>query len=129
MDNVWHFLVAASVFMIIDAVWLTFIANKFYKKHLGSLLATKPNLKAAAIFYVIYMIGVVVFAINPAIDKNSINYAISHGALLGLTLYATYDLTNQATLKNWPTIVTIVDMAWGTIITAVVTTLTYLVFS
>ncbi len=129
MDNVWHFLVATAVFVAIDAVWLTFIANKFYKKQLGSLLAVKPNLIAAAIFYVIYMIGVMVFAINPALARDSLGYAISHGALLGLTLYATYDLTNHATLKGWPTIVTVVDMAWGTFITAVVTTLTFLIFS
>lgn len=129
MDFVSHLLVATGIFVAIDAVWLGLIAPKFYKRHIGHLLAPKPDFIAAAIFYVIYMIAVVVFVINPALDEDSLSFVISHGALLGLAMYATYDLTNQATVKNWPKTVTIVDLAWGTFITTAVSTLTFLIFN
>ena len=129
MDFVYYLLVATGIFVAIDAVWLGLVAPKFYKKHIGHLLAPKPDFVAAAIFYVIYIIAVVVFVINPSLDKDSLSFAISHGALLGLAMYATYDLTNQATMKNWPKTVTIVDMLWGTFITTAVATVTFLIFS
>ncbi len=129
MDFVLHFLVGAGLFLAIDAVWLGLVAPKFYRKHIGDLLADKPNLVAAAVFYVLYMIGVVVFAINPALEEDSLQRALGLGALLGLVMYATYDLTNQATLKIWSTKVTVVDMIWGSLITATVSALTFLIFS
>lgn len=124
-----HFLTAAAIFVAIDAVWLTAVAGKFYKKELGHLLAKKANLKPAAIFYVIYIIGMVVFAINPALHEHSLSYVVGHAALLGFCMYATYDLTNHSTLKDWPAKVTYVDMLWGTTITTVVSTLTFLIFN
>jgi uncharacterized membrane protein len=129
MDFFKHFVTAAAIFVAIDAVWLTAIAGKFYKKELGSLLAPKANLKPAAVFYALYIVGMVVFAINPALRQHSLSYVIKYAALLGLTMYATYDLTNASTLKNWPAKVTYVDMAWGTTITTVVSTLTFLIFN
>lgn len=115
--------------MAIDAVWLKFVANSFYKKQLGSLLRAKPDFAAAAIFYVLYIFAIIFFAVNPALGLGSFGYAISHAALLGLVMYATYDLTNQSTLKHWPLKITIVDMAWGTFITSLIAVLTYVIFA
>lgn len=104
------FFIAALVFGALDALWLTTVANKFYKDQLGFILAAKPNMVAAIIFYVIFLIGLVVFVINPA---DSPTQALMLGALFGLVTYATYDLTNQATLAKWPVVITVVDLIWG----------------
>lgn len=120
--------IAASIFVIIDAIWLSIVANSFYKEKLGKLLAEKPSLGAAAIFYALYIIGLVVFIIKPGIDQ-SLTTVAWKGALLGLIMYATYDLTNQATLKDWPVSITIVDLIWGTFITATVSVLTVLIYT
>lgn len=129
MEFLLHVQVAAGLFVAIDAVWLGLVAPKFYRKHIGKILADKPNFVAAAVFYALYIVGVVVFAINPALDEDSLQQAMGLGALLGLVMYATYDLTNQATLKVWSTKVSVVDMAWGAFITGIVSTLTFLIFS
>lgn len=120
--------IAAGIFVAIDAIWLTIIANKLYKDKLGYLLAEKPSLGAAAIFYAIYIFGLVVFIIKPGIDQSLVTVAWK-GALLGLLMYATYDLTNQATLKNWPHVITIVDLLWGTFITMTVSLVTVLIYT
>lgn len=105
----------------IDGVWLATMTSRFYKKNLGSLLAEKANFLAAGLFYVIYVIGVLVIIINPALEgKYSYVKTFLNGALFGLVAYSTYDLTNQATLKNWPVIVTVVDMIWGALLTGLV---------
>ena len=129
MEFLLHVLVAAGLFVAIDAVWLGLVAPKFYRKHIGKILADKPNFVAAAVFYALYIVGVVVFAINPALDEDSLQQAMGLGALLGLVMHATYDLTNQATLKVWSTKVSVVDTAWGAFITGIVSTLTFLIFS
>lgn len=120
--------IAASIFLVIDSIWLTTIANGFYKAKLGKLLAAKPDLLAAGLFYAIYIAAMVVFVIRPGIDQSLITVAWK-GALLGLAMYATYDLTNQATLKDWPHIVTIIDLLWGTFITMIVGLLTVVVYT
>lgn len=107
------FLIAALVFSAMDALWLGLVATKFYKSHIGFIMADKPNWIAAVLFYIIFLIGLVVFVINPA---ESANKALALGALFGIVTYATYDLTNQATLAKWPVIVTVVDMIWGAVI-------------
>ncbi|MEO5499344.1 MAG: DUF2177 family protein [Candidatus Saccharimonadales bacterium] len=122
-------LVAGGIMGIIDAVWLSIVANKFYKAQLGPLLLEKPNMIAAVLFYVIYVIGIVVFAVMPAVATGDWKVALGLGALLGLVAYATYDLTNLATLKGFPVKIVIVDLLWGTALTALVATLTYLVVS
>ena len=129
IDFLKHYLTAAAIFVAIDSVWLTAVAGKFYKKELGPLLDKKANLKPAAVFYALYIFGMVVFAINPALRQHSLGYVVKYAALLGLTMYATYDLTNHSTLKNWSAKVTYVDMARGTAITTVVSTLTFLIFN
>lgn len=112
---------------VIDAIWLSVVANKFYKSQLGPLLLEKPNMVAAVLFYIIFVIGIVVFAVMPAIAAGDWKVALGLGALLGLVTYATYDLTNLATLKDFPVKVVVVDLIWGTVLTASVATLTYLV--
>lgn len=110
------FLIAAATFATLDAIWLGLVANKFYKEHLGFLLAAKPNWLAAVLFYIIFLIGLVVFVVIPA---DSASKAFVMGALFGLVTYATYDLTNQATVAKWPVVVTIADLAWGVTASAV----------
>jgi len=105
---------------LLDAFWLSVVANKFYKSQIGSLLLEKPNMSAAILFYIIYVIGIVVFAIMPALEKGSWGVAAGLGALFGLIAYATYDLTNLATLKGWSMRVVVVDMAWGAVLTSLV---------
>lgn len=120
-------LVAGGIMAIIDAVWLSVVANKFYKDQLGPLLLEKPNMVAAVLFYVIFVVGIVVFAVMPAVAAGDWKVALGYGALLGLVAYATYDLTNLATLKGFPVKIVIVDLIWGTVLTGTVATLTYLI--
>lgn len=109
----------AIVFLVIDFVWLTQIASKFYSEQLGDLLLEKPNLGIAVAFYLIYVVGIVVFAVAPALKAGSFQYAVLYGAMFGFFAYATYDLTNLATLKNWSVAVALVDVSWGTVLTGV----------
>lgn len=104
--------------LALDALWLTKIAPKLYKTNLGHLMADTPNLLAAGLFYCIYIVGVVVFVVQPAFDKESLTYALSRGALFGLVAYATFDLTGMAVFKNWPARITVIDLVWGTLLTA-----------
>lgn len=113
-----RFLVTAVIFLIIDIVWLTVISPKLYKANIGHLLAEKPNLIAAGVFYLLFVAALLFFVIDPAIAKGSVWQAVWTGAFLGLVMYATYDLTNLATLKDWPLKITAIDLAWGTFITA-----------
>ncbi|MDQ2973100.1 MAG: DUF2177 family protein [bacterium] len=118
-------LIAGGIMAAIDAVWLSIVANKFYKSQIGQLLLDKPNMVAAALFYIIYVVGIVAFAVSPALEKGSWQYALGMGALLGFVAYATYDLTNLATLKGFTNKVVIVDMIWGTVLTGTVSLLAY----
>jgi uncharacterized membrane protein len=113
------YLAAAVVFLVLDAIWLTTMADRLYRPVLGHLMLERFALAPAALFYVIYLAGVVVFAVSPALASGRWLGALGHGALLGLMAYATYDLTNQATLKDWSWTVTIADLCWGTFVTAV----------
>jgi uncharacterized membrane protein len=90
-------------------------------------LLAKPKFGPAILFYIIAVFGIVIFALNPALGARSFSYALAHGALLGLVTYSTYDLTNLSTLKKWPVKMSIVDMAWGTLVTAAVTSVAYLI--
>ncbi len=106
---------------VLDAAWLGLIAPSFYKKHIGFLLADKPNWFAAVAFYLIFILGVTAFVVYPGWkDAHSLIKVAALGGLFGLVTYATYDLTNQSTIKNWPAVVTVVDIIWGIIITAAV---------
>jgi uncharacterized membrane protein len=111
------YLVTAGVFLGADYIWLT-RAMGFYRRSLGNLLAERPNLVAAAALYMIYFVGIVVFTVMPAVRVDGWMSSVWLGGLLGLVAFATYDLTNLATLHRWPLTVAVVDMIWGTFVTA-----------
>ncbi len=119
------YLIALIIFVIIDGIWLGFIAKDLYKKEIGHLLASNPNWIAAVIFYLLFLVGLVYFVINPGVEKESIINVLISGALFGLLTYSTYDLTNLATLKEWPLKITIIDLIWGTSLSTIVSTATY----
>ena len=104
------------VFFLIDMVWLGVVAKGFYRRHLGALLSPKVNWAAAILFYLLFIAGIVVFAVRPALLGGGPSAALGLGAFLGLVAYATYDLTNLATIKDWPLVVTVVDLVWGTVL-------------
>ncbi len=118
-------LTTAGYFLVFDMLWLLLISRKFYQHHLGHIMG-QTQLLPAVLFYLLYVLGLVFFVINPAVSKESLLYACLAGAFLGLLCYATYDLTNLATLKDWPVVVTVVDLVWGTSVTAAVSVLTML---
>ena len=119
--------IALPVFFAIDMVWLGLIAKNFYRDQIGFLMKSEINWTAAVVFYLLFIVGLVVFVITPAIEKNSWMHALLFGALFGLITYATYDLSNLATLRHWPLLVTIVDLAWGATLAASVSTITYFI--
>jgi uncharacterized membrane protein len=123
------FIIAFVIFFIIDILWLGLFAKNMYQSQIGFILAKKPNWYAAIIFYVLYIVFLMIFAIIPALQKSSLSDAMLYGALYGFITYATYDLTNLATLKNWPLKVTLIDITWGTLLGFSVSTLTYLIGS
>ena len=120
---------AAVTMLVMDAVWLSVSADVIYRPLLGDILLPGFRPVPAILFYVLYVVGIVIFAIKPALMTGRWPTAAGKGALLGFFCYATYDLTNQATLKNWPVTVTIVDMGWGTFLTACTATVGYLAAS
>lgn len=116
---------ALPVFFAMDMVWLALIARNFYKNQIGFLMKPEVDWTAAIIFYLLFLVGLVVFVIEPAVEKKEWMMALGRGALFGLITYATYDLTNLATLKDWPFTVVWVDMIWGTVLAAGVSVITY----
>ena len=116
------YLLTAIVFFAIDMLWLGILAKNMYKKYLGSFLSDTVNWTAAIIFYLLFIIGIFIFSIIPAHETNAVSKAIITGALFGFFTYATYDLTNLATLKNWPLPIVFIDIAWGMVLTALVST-------
>ena len=119
------FLIALPVFFVIDIIWLVLVAKKFYQGQIGFLMKPDINWFAAIIFYLLFIAGLVVFVISPAVEKHSWVHALIFGALFGLITYATYDLTNLAALKDWPLLVTVVDLIWGTVLAASISGITY----
>ena len=120
--------VAVGIFLVLDAIWLGVISKRMYREKLGHLMSDKPNLLVAVLFYLFFIFGLVFFVIKPSIDAANITYAILAGLLFGAVTYGTYDLTNLATMKRWPVVVTIVDILWGSVLCGVVSLLTYLIF-
>jgi len=116
----------AAAFFTMDFLWVGFVAKNFYFSRMGHLLADKVNYVAAGGFYLLYVAGIIIFAVAPAMKSGSWQTAAMYGSLFGFFCYATYDMTNQATLKNWPVAVTIVDIAWGTVLTGTAATIGYL---
>lgn len=125
MELLIKILAAGGIMGILDFVWLGFVAKKLYYSEMGNILLKDFNMVPALMFYVIYVVGVIVFVINPAIEKGSWTYALGYGALFGFVAYATYDLTNLATLKGFSPKIVVIDLAWGAFITATVAVGTY----
>jgi uncharacterized membrane protein len=121
------YFITLVVFFLIDMVWLGVVAKGFYRKHLGPMMSPKVNWAAAILFYLLFIVGLLVFAVKPALVAGNPLQALFLGALLGLISYATYDLTNLATLKGWPLVVTIVDLIWGTVLGGVVSFISVLI--
>ncbi len=120
------YLCTLVAFFAVDMVWLGLIARGFYQKHLGFLLRTPPNWTAAIVFYLLFVAGLLVFVVVPGLQAGSTKKVLILGALFGLITYATYDLTNHATVKDWPWIVTVVDLLWGGVLATVVSYLGFL---
>jgi uncharacterized membrane protein len=114
-------------FFLIDMVWLGLVARTFYRKQLGFLLAPTTNWIAALIFYLLFILGILVFVIMPGLQDHSLKTTLLRAALFGLVTYATYDLTNLATVKNWPLLITVVDLAWGTVLSMAVSYVGFMV--
>jgi uncharacterized membrane protein len=114
------YLLTLVVFLTVDMFWLGIVAKKIYQKYLGGFLTDSVNWAAALIFYLIYVVGILVFAIYPAVNKDSALNAILLGAFFGMVSYATYDLTNLATLKGWPLNIVFIDILWGSVLSAIV---------
>ena len=123
------YIVSVPVFFIVDMIWLGVIAKGFYRKALESLITPNINWIAAIIFYLLFLVGVLIFALLPGMEKRSLVYTIAMAALFGFIAYATYDLTNLATLRDWPLMLSIVDMIWGSFLSASTATITYLIMS
>ena len=121
--------ITLPVFFAIDLVWIGVVARDFYRRNLGHLLSDQVNWPAAILFYLVFIAGIVFFAIRPALETGNGLRALTYGAFLGFLAYSTYDLTNQATVRDWPILVTVVDLAWGTVLTALVSFLSYQISS
>jgi uncharacterized membrane protein len=116
-----------AVFFVIDLIWLGLVSRGFYQKQLGFLLSPSPNWLAAIIFYLLFVAGLLVFVVVPGMEAGSLKVTLLRAALFGLITYATYDLTNLATVKNWPVLITLVDLAWGTTLSVIVSLLSFLI--
>lgn len=117
--------VTAVVFLGLDALWLSRVALGMYRAEIGDLLLERPNLAVAGLFYLLFVVGVVVLAVLPAVETGEWLRALLYGAVLGLVAYGTYDITNLSTLRGWSGLVTVADLAWGTALTAVSATAGY----
>lgn len=119
MPYIAAYFAAAVVFCVMDFIWLTLVAKNFYQSHMGELMAVEVRIVPAIIFYVLYLAGLVLFAISPALREQNWLMAVGLGLALGVIAYGSYDLTNMATLRDWSLSLTLVDIAWGAFISAV----------
>jgi uncharacterized membrane protein len=116
-----------AVFFVIDLIWLGLMNSRFYKPQLARLMSDKVNWLPAVLFYLLFIVGVLLLVVLPAVDRDSWIRAMLLGGLLGMVAYATYDLSNLATIKNWPVVVTIVDIVWGTTLSAILALISYFI--
>ena len=120
------YLVSLAAFLAIDMLWLGLVARSFYQQYLGFLMAPSPNWFAAIIFYLLFIVGILFFVVVPGLESGSLKATLLRAALFGLITYATYDLTNLATLKDWPVLLSIVDMFWGTVLSVLVSYISFM---
>lgn len=125
LANFKHYFIALAVFLVIDMVWLLVIAKNTYSKYLSYLMAPNPNLWAALLFYLIFILGLLFFVIDPALTKASWQFALFAGMFFGLVTYSTYDLTNMATIKDWPAFITVIDLIWGSAVSGATAIISY----
>ena len=121
------YVLTVPVFFAIDMVWLGLVAKGFYQKKLGFILSPNINWAAAVTFYLLFIVGILIFAVRPAINSNSWVQALIFGALFGFFTYATYDLSNLATIKDWPPVVVVVDIVWGVCLCTLTALFSYLI--
>ncbi len=118
MTYIVAYIASLIVFGALDAIWLTTMTSRIYRPVLGDILLSDLRIAPALAFYLLYPVGLVVFAAMPALRAGSAGTALAHGALFGLIAYATYDLTNYATLRSWTLQITLIDLAYGTVVAA-----------
>ena len=121
------YFLTVAVFFAVDMLWLGLIAKNLYARYLGNFLSDKVNWTAAISFYLLFIVGIFIFVIMPAVEKESWVRATLMGGLFGFIAYATYDLTNLATMKDWPYVIVIIDMLWGFVLTATVSVSGYFI--
>ena len=121
------YLIAVPIFFLIDLTWLGLIAKNIYQKYMGHLMRPTPNWTVAVIFYLLFIVGLVIFAIYPAIRNNSWSYALLYGAMFGFFTYMTFDLTSLAVIKDWRWQIVIIDIIWGIVLSSSVSVLAYLI--
>lgn len=126
MQYIKMYLISFLVFIVIDLIWLGIIAKNLYSKYLGYLMTDNINWFSAFIFYMIFIFGILIFVLNPALEKNSLYHSIIFGALFGFVTYATYDLTNLATVKDWPLTITIIDLIWGSTLSSLTSSISFI---
>lgn len=126
MQTVFLYLITTIIFFAIDMLWLGFVARSFYREKLDFVFTGEVNWIAAGVFYLLYIAGILYFAVHPSLKDMQWQTALVNGAILGGLCYATYDLTNMATIKQWPLIVVVVDIAWGIVLTGSVALLSHL---
>ncbi len=127
MHYLYLYLATVPIFFAVDMIWLGLIARNFYQSQLGHLLAPSVNWPVAIAFYLLFIGGLIFFAVRPGLEAQSLYTAALYGALFGFFCYATYDLTNWSTVKDWPALLSIVDMLWGATLSAIVASASYLV--
>lgn len=120
------YLVSLAAFLAIDLLWLGLVARSFYQQYIGFLMAPSPNWFVAMIFYLLFIVGILFFVVVPGLESNSLKATLLRAALFGLITYATYDLTNLATLKDWPALLSIVDMLWGMVLSVLVSYISFM---
>ena len=121
------YILTIPIFFIVDILWLGVVAKAYYERQLSGILAQNVNWKAAITFYLIYIAGIIFFAVRPSVEAQSITRAALLGALYGFFTYATYDLTNMATIDGWPLQFAVVDIGWGTILCSTVSSLSFVI--
>lgn len=120
------YLITLITFFVIDIVWLGLVAGTLYRSYLGFLFAPTTNWVAAVLFYLLFILGILVFVVVPGLQDSSLKATLLRAVLFGLVTYATYDLTNLATVKNWPVLITVIDMAWGMVLSVLVSYISFL---
>jgi uncharacterized membrane protein len=120
------YLVSLAAFLAIDMLWLGLVARSFYQQQLGFIMAPSVNWLAATVFYLLFIVGILFFVVVPGLESGSLKTTLLRAALFGLITYATYDLTNLATLKDWPALLSIVDMLWGTVLSVLVSYISFM---